>query len=743
MTVTESSFIKESQDRYLTYALSVVSGRALPDIRDGLKPVQRRILYAMLKNLNLKHSGNHKKSAAVVGEVLAKFHPHGDVSCYEAMVRMAQSFSYRYPLVDGQGNFGSLDGDSAAAYRYTEVRLQEIALEILGEIDEETVGFRDNFDSTTIEPAVLPSRIPNLLVNGVTGIAVGMATNIPPHNLKEVNNALIALIKDPKLTISNILNHIKGPDFPVGCSILNSKSELKEIYQSGRGPIKMRGNWKLEPLERGKKGIVVNSIPYTVNKATLVEKIASLIIDKKLPLLIDVRDESTEEIRIVLELANDADPELVLAYLYKNTNLELNFNVNLTCLIPDGQALIPRQTNLKEILQVFIDFRIEVVKSRLLFEKKNLEERLHILEGFKKIFDKLDEAIKIVRKSDGRSDAAEKLRKKFKLTEIQSFAVVDMRIYQLSRTNIDEILAELKEKKKRVAEIEKILKSIKKIKDLVIKDLEKISEKFGDKRLSKIIKNHQEEEFNESDYIVQEDVFAIITRDGWIKRIRQSNDYESTRIREGDSILTAHAASTVDTAVIFSNLGYLYSINVTDFPSSSGYGDPIQKILKFRDGEKVVKSFLYRSENSEFNEKTKILLVSAKGMGFTMLVGDFLGLKRSGRRVMKPKKDDALVSVIIPSKKQAFFTKKASGLVLPAKEIPDRNPGAVGVILMSIRKDDELVGAFSFKSACKIPIRDAKGKIKDIDSSKITSGRRALKGTKVMSTGKISGVLDD
>ena len=460
MATIKTSLQNESRDRYLTYALSVVSGRALPDVRDGLKPVQRRILFAMLQNLNLKPSSSHRKSAAVVGEVLARFHPHGDVACYEAMVRMAQDFSLRYPLVDGQGNFGSLDGDNAAAYRYTEAKLRELALEVIGEINEETVAFRDNFDATVVEPVVLPSRVPNLLINGATGIAVGMATSIPPHNLKDTIKAIVELAKDPEITTSKLTSIIKAPDFPTGCNILNSQKELVEMYETGRGSVRMRGEWSVEEQARGKQVIVVSSIPYAVNKATVVERIAGLIVDRKVPQLVDVRDESTDEVRIVLELASGADAELAMAYLFKNTPLESNFAVNLTALVPvEGGNTRPELLSLKSCLRYFFDFRVEVTEKRLEFERKQLLERIHILQGLVLIYDALDEALKIVRKSDGRSDAAEKLRARFKLSEVQSFAVVDMRIYQLSRTNIEEIEKELAEKEKRVKEIEKLLKS--------------------------------------------------------------------------------------------------------------------------------------------------------------------------------------------------------------------------------------------------------------------------------------------
>ncbi|MCB0337075.1 MAG: DNA topoisomerase 4 subunit A, partial [Bdellovibrionales bacterium] len=571
------SLRKESRDRYLTYALSVVSGRALPDVRDGLKPVQRRILYAMFQHLKLRPDASYKKSAAVVGEVLARFHPHGDIACYEAMVRMAQDFSLRYPLVDGQGNFGSLDGDSPAAYRYTEAKLLPMALEVIGEINEETVDFLDNFDASVKEPTVLPSRAPNLLMNGASGIAVGMATNIPPHNLRDSINAALALLDDPEITIPRLTSSIKGPDFPTGCAIVNSKRELNDIYQTGKGAVRMRGTWFVEEEKRGKEQIVIDTIPYGINKSQLVEKIATLIIEKKVPQLLDVRDESTEKVRVVLELAPEAEAEVAIAYLYKHTPLETAFQVNLTCLAPTGEggSIRPELLSLKQMLQHFLDFRREVVIRRLEFEKRNLLDRIHILEGFVIIFDALDEAIQIVRKSSGRSDAAEKLRKRFKLTEIQAFAIVDLRIYQLSKTNIEDVRAELAAKQKRVKEIESILKSQEKVTGLIRADLEAVQKEYGDNRRSKITEEDEPLELNESDYVVQEEVYAIVTEDGWVKRIRQANDYSSTRIREGDRILKAHPLSTVDYVCFVTSLGYLYTLRVTDFPSSSGYGSPL------------------------------------------------------------------------------------------------------------------------------------------------------------------------
>jgi len=767
MTTVTASLTQESHDRYLTYALSVVSGRALPDVRDGLKPVQRRILFAMLQSLNLKPSGSHRKSAAVVGEVLARFHPHGDIACYEAMVRMAQDFSLRYPLVDGQGNFGSLDGDNAAAYRYTEARLRDIAIDVIGEIDQETVLFRDNFDATAIEPIVLPSRVPNLLINGATGIAVGMATSVPPHNLKDVVRALVELSKDPETGISKLVSIVKAPDFPTGCAILNTQKELVDLYKSGRGAVRMRGEWEVEELTRGKEVIVVSSIPYAVNKATLVERIAALIIEKKIPQLTDVRDESTNEVRIVLELTSGADPEIAMAYLFKNTPLESNFPVNLTALVPvEGASCRPELLSLKQCLQYFLDFRAEVTTKRLLFEKKQLLERIHILEGLVIIYDALDEALRIVRKSEGRSDAADKLRGRFKLTEIQAFAVVDMRIYQLSRTNIEEIRAELKEKEKRVKEIDRILKSPEAIAEIVRTDLEQIGEKYGDKRRSKLVKDNVDIEFDESQYVVQEDVYAIVTKDGWIKRIRQNNELQSTRLREGDAILAAHPLNTLDSVALVTSLGTLFVVKVSDFPASGGYGTPIQKILKFKDGERIVASFsvlgarppapaakgsqgelpLTGAPTVELKDLLKngdtVLLVGTRGTGFGLTVTDVESTKRNGRRIMKLREDEELAAAVSLESVLVFVTRDGSALSIKKGEVPVRDSAAVGVSLIGVRDDDAVVACVAIPSGTRgahIELELKSGKTKDFPIAEVTAGKRGLKGTKLYSRDEIVG----
>ena len=448
-----------AQTRYLNYALSVITSRALPDVRDGLKPVQRRILYTMWQQ-NLTADAKHRKCAKVVGDVMGNYHPHGDAALYETLVRMAQSFSLRYPLVSGSGNFGSLDGDSAAAMRYTECRLARLSDELLTEIDQTTVPFRPNYDGTRTEPVVLPSRIPNLLINGATGIAVGMATNIPPHNLNEICTALIKLLDNPDLTSVQLCRYVKGPDFPTGGQMLNSPEELKQIYKTGSGAVRLRATWEEGPVTRGSKTIYITSVPYTVNKSTLVERIAEVALSRKLPPLVDVQDLSTEDVRIALELKKDSDEKMVMAYLFKHTPLQTSFVVNLTCLEPteaNVEVGRPKRMDLHEMLFYFLHFRLEVVTKRLEHELAALKKRVHILEGFEKVFDALDEILKIVRKSEGKQDAAEQIIKRFGLDADQTDAILELKIYRLARLEILIIRKELEEKRRRTRQINTLL----------------------------------------------------------------------------------------------------------------------------------------------------------------------------------------------------------------------------------------------------------------------------------------------
>ncbi|HMO01795.1 MAG TPA: DNA topoisomerase 4 subunit A [Oligoflexia bacterium] len=759
MPILKSDLAVESRDKFLTYALSVISGRALPDARDGLKPVQRRILFTMYRNLGLKPGGSHRKSATVIGAVLGSFHPHSDQACYEAMVRMAQDFSLRYPLIDGQGNFGSIDGDPAAAYRYTEVKLTPLALEVIGELDQETVEFRDNFDATQLEPVVFPSRAPNLLINGCSGIAVGMATSIPPHNLKDVVKALVELLDNPEISSTKLAGVLKGPDFPTGCLILNSRQDLNEIYSTGKGAIKMRAEWKVAEGARGKKHIIISSLPYTVNKKELVEKIGILIAERKIPQLNDIRDVSTTDVCVQLELTTGADPKAAMAYLFKHTLLETQFSVNLTALVPiekESEVLKPQLLDLKRMLSCFLDFRIDVVKKKLTFEKKQLLARAHILEGLVKIFDALDQVIKIVRSSEGRGDAAAKLRTRFKLSEEQAFAVVDMRIYQLAKTNIAEIKKELKEKKERLAQIDKILGSNKKIKEIVREDLIEIGETYGDKRRCQIQNESENQfEYREEDYLVNEEVYAIITRDGWLKRIRATNELNSTRLREGDAILAAHKASTLDLVVFITNLGSLFTLKINEFPASSGYGEPVQKILKFKDGEKIIVSFIVQSSNEALAVNNgavilnsdqlavgeKLFLVSKNGTGFILKISELKEVKRIGKKIMKLREGDQLAAVSKFGKNIALFTKEGYALAFNSKEIPEKDSAVVGVSLIGVRDNDTLVAAYGWQEREAFLIIDDDQKKRQIEADEIVFGRRSLKGNKIIARGKIAAVF--
>jgi DNA gyrase subunit A len=695
----EASLVDEAQRRYLNYAVSVITSRALPDVRDGLKPVQRRILFAMHNDLHLYPDGRFRKCANIVGTVIGKYHPHGDTACYDAMVRMAQDFSLRYPLVEGHGNFGSLDGDAPAAYRYTEARLAPLAIELLDEIKEGTVGFRPNYDGTVEEPIVLPARIPQLLTNGCAGIAVGMATNIPPHNLSEVCQASIALIDDRKLECKDLMKYIKGPDFPTGGLCTNSKKELRDIYETGQGPIHLRGEWKTEESKRGNPLIILTSIPYNVSKADLVERIAGVIIDKKLPMLVDVRDESTHEVRIVLELKPSADAALVMAYLYKHTPIALSFHVNMTCLVPTENREVagPVRLNLCSILSEFLDFREEVVRGRFSFELAELKRRIHILDGFATVFDVLDEVIRIIRKSEGKADAAAKLIKRFGIDEEQTDAILELKLYKLARLEIQLILDELQAKRGRAKEIEAILKDERKLWKVIRGELEEISRRFADKRRTKIGGGGGDDvEFQAEDFILDEEVTVILSRDGWLKRVREVKDLSATRLREGDVVLAALRGSTKDSLAIFSNLGSCYVIRVNDVPASTGYGEPVQKLLNFRDGERVVAGLVTSGNGpSAVPAGTQAISVTRKGFGFRFNLDPHRELStRAGRRFAKLAEGDEVVGVlpIEPKDLLCMVTADARALVCAASDAAElANPGR-GVIMIKVEDGDEVLG---------------------------------------------------
>jgi len=584
------SLLEAARERYLNYALSVITSRALPDVRDGFKPVQRRILYAMYANLRLIHTARFRKSAAVVGEVMARFHPHGDQSIYDAMVRQSQPFAMRYPLVEGHGNFGSLDGDPPAAMRYTEARLRALASEMLEEIDRNTVPFRDNYDGTTREPIVLPSRVPQLLVNGCAGIAVGMATNIPPHNLREVCRAAVALIDDPKSDVAELMQHVDGPDFPMGGEILNSPEELGEMYRTGRGTVKTRATYHIEKMNR-RRYIIITSIPYGQNKATIVEQIGDLIRDNKIPQLTDVRDESTDDIRVVAELKRSAVDTVAMAYLYKHTNLQTNFHVNMTVLLPTSNPEVgaPALVGLVTILRHFLDFRFDVIERRFEFDLARLERRIHILQGFSILFDSLDEAITLIRASDGRKDAAKRLMKRFPLDEEQVDAILDLKLYRLAKLEVDSVLEELGRLEAEAKRIRTILASRKKLWGVVRDELMEVAHTHGDERRT-LIGNATSDDFvfDAEKYIVKEDTWLIFTRGGWLKRQRGFTDLSTIRVREGDEVFSIFRASTRSNVVFFSDHGKAYVLGIDKIGQTSGYGEPVQRYFKLADGEKIV-----------------------------------------------------------------------------------------------------------------------------------------------------------
>ncbi len=705
-----SDIREELQNRFLTYALSTIVSRSLPDVRDGLKPIHRRILYAM-DNIGLTSASKHVKSAKIIGEVLGKYHPHGDGSTYDSMVRMAQDFSMRYPLVDGKGNYGSIDGDAPAAYRYTEGRLTAITAYILNDIKKDTVDFRPNYDNTLKEPVVLPSRVPNLLLNGSSGIAVGMACSFPSHNLSEVVAGLKSLIDSPDQTVAQLMKHIKGPDFPSAGIILTSKTEIRKAYEEGLGTIKMRGEWSLENLPRGKVQIIVESIPYGVNKARLIEKTAEIIINKKLPPLLDVRDESDEKIRVVLETKPGSEPEKIMAYLFKHTELETNFQMNFNCLKPNGE---PDRLTLLEICQYFLEFRVEVITRRTQYELDLILKRLHILEAFVIVFNNLDKALKLIRSSKSRKEAQEKLMNAFSLDEEQSNAILEIPLYRLVSLEIDKLLKEQKEKIKERKRLETLLKSPKKIREEIKSELDEIDNAYKDKRKTKI-KSLETVDFNEDDFIQHENVHLVLSRNGWIRKFKNLTDPGTLKFKDNDGLLAVIPSNTRDLLAIFTSFGMVYVHRALNFTyTRSGFGDPIQNIFNFKDGEKVVCAFNIPSGNTEQEadpasddaskqasfefESTpspskEVMVASAQGYGFRFDHSSLTETTRSGKKIMSLKGEDRMIGVAKASTEDIFLASvNGKGFILPLDQVTLLSGRGMGVKLMKLADDDALAG---------------------------------------------------
>lgn len=762
-----------AQERYLNYSLSVITSRAIPDVRDGLKPVQRRILYTMERQ-NLNATAKHRKCATVVGDVMGKYHPHGDSSIYEALVRMAQPFALRVPLIDGSGNFGSIDGDNAAAMRYTECRMTPIASEILADLETRTVAYKPNYDGTREEPVVLPSRVPNLLVNGATGIAVGMATNIPPHNLREVCNALLKLLKDPEIKDYQLVaaDAVQAPDFPTGGQIINSKEELREIYATGQGTIRLRGTAELEETSSQGRVLKITSIPFGVNKSALVERIGEIVFSGKLPLVLEVRDVSTDEIRIDLLLKKDADENKVLAYLFKNTPLQTNFSVNMTCLVPTEKPEVgaPDRLGLKQILWHFLHFRLDVVTNRLTNELESLLKRIHILEGFAIVFDALDEIIKIIRASEGKADAAARIMKRFPaakggLDEEQTDAILELKLYRLARLEINVIREELKARQKRAREIKRLLNEATEDTNasgrwkIVREEIEKLIADYGklevSKRRSNLVTVQEEVEFSEEDFIVAEDCFILVTTDGWVKRQKQIVDPSKSRLRQGDAVLACVAGSTRSTIGLFSSLGVCYTARMIDIPASTGFGEPVQKLFKLKDGERIVSAISFdprmigviaeNPKKPDLCPETHALACTSNGFALRFGLESFAEPStRSGRRFARVAADSAVVGVqsIDGSETILAVSEACRAMICAAVEINYLSGAGKGVTLIRLAKDDRLLG---FKASTGdrdlLVVMTNRGAKKTVSTGKYKVTGRGGRGVEIQKNGRIAEIV--
>ncbi len=738
---------EELKKSYLDYAMSVIIGRALPDVRDGLKPVHRRILYAMYSE-GLLSDKKYSKCAGVVGEVLKKYHPHGDSAVYDALVRMAQDFNMRYPLIDGQGNFGSIDGDPAAAYRYTEARLTKLAEEMLADIEKKTVDFTPNFDNTTEEPVVLPSRIPNLLINGSSGIAVGMATNIPPHNLNETIDALIYLIKKPNATLEELIKIMPAPDFPTGGYIYGIDG-LKDAYTKGKGVIQIRAKAIIERRKGERISIVITEIPYQVNKAKLIEKIAELVRDKKIEGISEIRDESNREgIRIVLDLKRDEEPEVILNQLYKLTPLQESFGIIMLALVK-GQ---PKVLNLKSLLTEFIDFRKEVVIRRTSYLLKKAEERAHILEGLKVAVENIDAVIALIRRSKTPEEAKTGLMKKFKLTEIQAQAILDMKLQRLTSLEMEKIIEEHKEVMALIKKLKATLGSEKEIMNIIVEELREIKEKYGDERRTQIIT--ETKDFTIEDLIKEEDMVVTITREGYIKRNpislyraqrRGGKGKTAMGMKEEDIVESLFVASTHSYILFFTDSGRAYWLKVHEIPKAgrTAKGKPIVNLINIQPDEKITAYLPVRN----FEEGKFIVMLTKNGTIKKTDLMAFSNPRSTGIIAINLEKGDRLVSAKLTNGNNDILISTRNGISIRFNEEDVRPMGrtATGVRGINLEEGDEVIGmdVVEEKTFILTASENGFGKRTPIEDFRIQS--RGGKGVICMrvteKTGKTIGVL--
>ncbi len=696
-SVIPQSITEEMRSAYLDYAMSVITQRALPDVRDGLKPVHRRILYSMRLN-GLTSTARFKKSATVVGDVLGSFHPHGDVAVYEAMVKLAQDFTTRYPLVIGQGNFGSIDGDSAAAYRYTEAKMSKIAEELLRDLEKDTVDWRPNFDGTKKEPEVLPAAVPNLLLLGTLGIAVGMATNIPPHNLREVSEAVAHLIDNPDASNNDLLKFVKGPDFPMGGIAFNQK-DINHAYANGRGGVVVRGETEIVEDKKGNFSILITSIPFRVNKADMLMKIADLVRDKKIEGIKDLRDESTSDIRVVVELKPSAQPQTVLNKLYKHTQLEETFHYNMVALV-DG---VPQTLSLKAILEEYVKHRQEVVRRRTQFDLDKAKAREHILLGLKKALDHIDAIIKLIRASKDVPTAHAALMKKFKFSEVQAQAILDMRLQKLAGLERKKIEDELKEIQALIKELESILKSKKKMLTIIKDELAEVAEKFGDERRTKIVKGGVKQ-LNPEDLVPDEESVLVLTKGGYVKRTNPS-EYKTQKrggigvvdlnTKEEDVVTKLITTSTHSDLLFFTDKGKVYQSKMYEIPEGrrATKGKSIMNFLAMEADEHVTSVLPVRKEDWEGD--WSLMMVTRNGIAKKSDAQAFKDVRRSGLIAITLKGDDKLRQATFVGKgdEVSLISKKGQSIRFKESDVREMGRTAAGVAAMKLGKDDLVVSA--------------------------------------------------
>ncbi|QDU80953.1 DNA gyrase subunit A [Polystyrenella longa] len=741
------SLSQETRRRYLNYALSVITSRALPDVRDGLKPVQRRILYVMFADLRLTFDAKTRKSAKITGDTTGGYHPHGDMAVYDAMVRLAQDFTLRYPLINGQGNFGSIMGLPAAAARYTEAKLTLIAEELLNEIRSRTVDMRTNYDGTRNEPVVLPARFPNILVNGTSGIAVGMATNIPPHNLTEVANACQFLITNPEATVAQVMKYIKGPDFPLGGRIVTDRTTIRKAYEEGRGSVKVRGEWRFDKEKKveNPNKIVIYTIPYGIESGNFVNDLGDIVANRKLPQLVDVSDETNDEngLRIVLDIKPGSDIDAVMAYLYKHTNFEQNFSLNLTCLVPDEQGgTIPARLSLVQILKEFLDFRFKTITRRFEYQLEQLEKRIHILNGMVLIFKGLDRALKIIRNSSGKQDAAVKLMAEFPLDEIQTYAILELQLYRISQLEIDNINEELRQKEAEAETIRKILASPKKLWKVVSTELQDLTDKFGDKRRTSIGNVEEIVEYDPQAYIVKENTNVVVTREGWVKRVGRLQKVESTRVREGDTVLNVIPTSTLDQIIFFASDGAAYTITADQIPASSGYGEPLAKHVRLGDGVNIVAAI---STDSRFTDEDfeyhgypvpgpYLFVATERGQVLHIPLTNFRQPStKAGRRYCRLGKGDRVVFVRLIGEAETVFLASEMARVVhfSLEDVPVLSSAGKGVRGIRLDSKDKLLGAaLMARPSDTLKVMNSNDKLVSMGQTKYTVTSRGGKGVR-------------